>query len=56
MSPNYKGYVFKDAYEFFKNLSILLHEEFKFLNKKKYDMKKVFINEIDEEWDILKNY
>ncbi len=37
----YRGYGFKDAYEFFKHFVNVLHEDFKFANVKKFDM--VFI-------------
>lgn len=55
MEPSLRGYYFKDAFDFYKKFLKILHEDFKYINKKKFDMKKVSSSstELQEEWEIM---
>ncbi|KAM3143115.1 hypothetical protein pb186bvf_004701 [Paramecium bursaria] len=49
------GYSRKDAYDFFKFLVNILHEEFKFINNKEYSSREIKQNKLplSHDWDIM---
>ena len=55
MDSSLRGYGFRDAYEFFKKFLNILHEDFKFIGKKQFDMKKhcPAMTDFQEEWDVM---
>ncbi|EAR94488.2 ubiquitin carboxyl-terminal hydrolase (macronuclear) [Tetrahymena thermophila SB210] len=57
VDPSFRGYGFKDTYEFFKKFINILHDDFKYIGKKIYDMKKTqqTTKDLQEEWDVINN-
>ncbi|EGR29222.1 ubiquitin carboxyl-terminal hydrolase family protein, putative [Ichthyophthirius multifiliis] len=57
IEKRFKGYGFKDPYDFFKQFVNILHDDFKYISSKAYDMKRntPVCKSFLEEWDIINN-